>query len=73
MWALALSGFPDISSGITAHEEYRMNRTKKASSDKLPTKPFFVRFLERQSLQDVTAGVNDPPHTLKFPSDSDEV
>jgi len=39
--------------------------------NKLPTKPFFTRFLEQQQrLQDVTGG--QPAHTLKFPSDSDE-
>jgi hypothetical protein len=43
-----------------------MNRTKK----QLPTKPFFTRFLEQQSLEEVTGGV--PNHTLKYPSDSDE-
>jgi hypothetical protein len=43
-----------------------MNHTKK----KPPTKPFFVRFLEKQALQEVAGG--GPLHTLKFPSDSDE-
>ena len=42
-----------------------MNHTKK-----LPTKPFFLRFLVKQELKDVTGG--GPLHTLKYPSDDDE-
>lgn len=45
-----------------------MNRKKK----QLPTKPFFARFLDQQTLQDVTGGDGRPKVTLKFPSDSDE-
>jgi len=47
-----------------------MNRTSK----KLPTKPFFARFLEQQQLQAVTGGtpVPVPQATLKYPSDNDE-
>jgi hypothetical protein len=44
-----------------------MNRKQK-----LPTRPFFIRFLAKQDLQDVTGGGEVPKHTLKFPSDSDE-
>jgi hypothetical protein len=44
-----------------------MNRTKK-----LPTKPFFTRFLEQQALKEVTGGADVPKQTLKFPSDNDE-
>lgn len=43
-----------------------MNRKDK----QLPKKPFFVRFLEKQGLQDVSGG--GPLHTLKYPSDNDE-
>jgi hypothetical protein len=50
----------------TQHQEQEMNRTKKP----LPTKPFFARFLEKQSLESVTGG--GPIVTLKFPSDNDE-
>jgi hypothetical protein len=50
-----------------------MNRTKKTTTDKLPPRPFFARFLEQQTLQDVVAGIDPPKHTLKFPSDNDEV
>jgi Serine endopeptidase inhibitors len=48
-----------------------MHRKKK----ELPTKPFFTRFLEQQSLENVIGGGGkDPPfQTLKYPSDSDEV
>ena len=45
-----------------------MNRKPK----QLPTKPFFIRFLEKQALQNVTGGGDVPKHTLKFPSDNDE-
>lgn len=46
-----------------------MNQTKK----KLPTKPFFARFLDEQKLQEVTGGIVNPPDkTQKFPSDGDD-
>lgn len=45
-----------------------MNRANK----KLPTRPFFTRFLEQQALKEVAGGLDVPKHTLKFPSDSDE-
>jgi hypothetical protein len=45
-----------------------MNRNKKQQA---PTKPFFARFLEKQDLHDVAAGL--PKVTLKFPSDTDEL
>ena len=45
-----------------------MNRNKKQPG---PTKPFFARFLQKQDLHDVAAGV--PKVTVKFPSDNDEL
>jgi hypothetical protein len=46
-----------------------MNHTKK----KLPPRPFFTRFLDRQDLKQVgggSAGLSDS--TDKYPSDTDE-
>lgn len=43
-----------------------MNKKQQA-----PTKPFFTRFLEKQQLRDVAAGM--PKVTLKWPSDNDEL
>jgi hypothetical protein len=40
-----------------------MNRKPK----QLPKKPFFVRFLDQQALENVSGG-----RTLKFPSDQDD-
>jgi hypothetical protein len=45
-----------------------MNRSTK----KLPTRPFFARFLDQQKLEEVIGGADVPKHTLKFPSDDDE-
>jgi hypothetical protein len=45
-----------------------MNRKPK----QLPTRPFFTRFLEKQTLEKVTGGGDPPMETHKFPSDSDE-
>jgi len=45
-----------------------MNRNKK---QEVPTKPFFARFLEKQELRGVAGG--QPDHTLKWPSDGDEL
>lgn len=39
---------------------------------KLPTRPFFARFLEKQALETITGGGDPPMVTHKFPSDSDE-
>jgi hypothetical protein len=44
-----------------------MNRTQK-----LPIRPFFTRFLDKQALENVNGGGEVPKVTLKFPSDSDE-
>ena len=49
-----------------------MNNTNKKNKPSDQRKPFFARFLEKQALQDVVGG-NEPPQTLKFPSDTDEV
>jgi hypothetical protein len=46
-----------------------MNHTKK----KLPTQPFFTRFLDRQDLKQIGGAVaHAPDSTDKFPSDNDE-
>jgi hypothetical protein len=46
-----------------------MNRKQK----QLATRPFFVRFLEKQALENVTGGDGATVNrTLKFPSDNDE-
>lgn len=51
-----------------------MHSTKKpaAPSAKLPTKPFFARFLEHQDLRDVVGGIDPPAQTQRYPSDSDQ-
>ena len=44
-----------------------MNQTNKK---KLPPRPFFTRFLDRQDLKNVSSGSLDS--TDKYPSDNDE-
>lgn len=53
-----------------------MNNDKKklaVRTAKLPSKPFFARFLEKQHLQDIVGGIDPPAQTLRYPSDDDQV
>ena len=46
-----------------------MNHVKQ----KLPPRPFFARFLERQDLKQVAGSVEaDPGNTDKYPSDKED-
>jgi hypothetical protein len=51
------------------------NDKKKAAARaaKLPAKPFFARFLEKQQLSDVVGGIDPPAQTQRYPSDDDQV
>ena len=49
-----------------------MNRdkNKKQIAERPPTRPFFARFLEQQTLDEIVGGA--PAKTMKYPSDGDE-